>query len=80
MKVCKITPELINRWRVIPRIIVLLYGYTFYEVSHWFMSLDEPTAPQAAFVSTIVGAGAAFFGLYVNSGASLKELQESRNE
>lgn len=63
-----ITPQSLNEWRIIPRIVVALYGYTFYQVSEWFMSLTEPTAPQAAFVSTIVGAGAAFFGLYVNSG------------
>lgn len=66
---CKLgTPETLNRWRVIPRIIVALYGYTFYEVCAWFMSLPDPTTQQAGFVSTIVGAGAAFFGLYVNSG------------
>lgn len=76
----KITPELVNRWRIVPRIIVILYGYTFYEVAHWFMALPEPNAAQSTFVSVIVGAAAAFFGLYVNSGASLSELKENRNE
>ena len=75
-----LSPETVNKWRIIPRMIVVLYGYTFWKVADWFMSLPEPTGPQAAFVSTIVGAGAAFFGLYVNSGASLKELKESRGE
>ena len=29
------------------------------------MGLEDPTNAQAMFISTIVGAGAAFFGLYV---------------
>ena len=59
-----------NEWRIVPRLLIMGYGYTFYEVSQWFMTLDDPTVTQAAFVSTIVGAAAAFFGLYVNSGKS----------
>ena len=74
----KITPELVNRWRVIPRLMLLLYGYMFYRVAEWFMALPDPNAEQSAFVSVMVGAAAAFFGLYVNSGASLKELREAR--
>ena len=34
------------------------------------MALTDPTNAQAAFISTIVGAGAAFFGLYVGKGGS----------
>ena len=40
----------------------------FWRTTEWFMALPEPTAPQSAFVSVIVGAGAAWFGLYVGSG------------
>lgn len=58
----------INRWRIIPRTLILMYGYLFYEVTHWFMALTTPNSQQAAFVSAIIGASAAFFGLYVNSG------------
>lgn len=60
--------ESLNKLRVVPRLLIGLYGYMFYEVAMWFMALPEPTNAQAAFVSTIVGAGAAWFGLYVNSG------------
>jgi hypothetical protein len=31
------------------------------------MALEEPNNAQAGFISVIVGAGAAWFGLYVNS-------------
>ena len=57
----------IDKWRVWPRMLITLYGVMFYKTTDWFMSLPEPTAPQSAFVSVVVGAGAAWFGLYVGS-------------
>lgn len=60
--------KLINDLRIVPRTMILMYGYIFYEVTQWFMNLVAPNSQQAAFVSVIVGASAAFFGLYVNSG------------
>ena len=44
---------------------MVAYGTVFWVTTQWFMGLPDPTAPQAAFVSTVVGAGAAWFGLYV---------------
>ena len=52
------------------RVIMLAYIYAFYQSTTWFMALSDPTNAQAAFISTIVGAGAAFFGLYVGKGGS----------
>ena len=34
------------------------------------MNLPDPTNAQAGFVSVIVGAGAGFFGIYVNGKSS----------
>ena len=66
------TSGVLDKFRVIPRLIMLAYIYAFYSSTVWFMALSNPTNAQAAFISTIVGAGAAFFGLYVGkSGASL---------
>jgi len=66
------TAGLLDKFRVIPRLIMLAYIYAFYASTTWFMALSEPSNAQAAFISTIVGAGAAFFGLYVGKpGASL---------
>ena len=56
-----------DRWRVFPRLLISLYGYSFYRTTEWFMTLPDPTNSQSAFVSVIVGAGAALFGLYVGS-------------
>ena len=61
---------LLDKFRVIPRLIMLAYIYAFYQSTVWFMALTDPTNAQAAFISTIVGAGAAFFGLYVGKSGS----------
>lgn len=60
------TPEWLDKWRIWPRLIISLYGYAFYKTTTWFMALEDPTNAQAGFVSVIVGAGAGFFGIYVN--------------
>lgn len=60
--------DILANLRIVPRVMVLLYGIAFWRVILWFMGLDDPTMAQATFVSTITGAGAAFFGLYVGSG------------
>ena len=58
-------PEGFDKWRIFPRLLISLYGVMFYKPSMWFMTLPDPTNSQSAFVSVIVGAGAAWFGLYV---------------
>jgi|TARA_R110002074_G_scaffold336462_3_gene506996 hypothetical protein len=61
-------PYWFDRLRIFPRIFISIYIYMFYEVVQWFMLLQDPNMAQAGLVSVITGAGAAWFGLYVNSG------------
>ena len=63
----KVSAERIDRWRIIPRLLMLLYGIAFYKCMVWFMELPEPTLEQSGLVSIIVGAGAAWFGLYAGT-------------
>ena len=65
-------PEMLDNWRVIPRLLIFMYAVVFYQTLNWFMALPDPNNAQAGFVSVIVGAGAAWFGLYVNSGSGKK--------
>ena len=60
-----IKPEQIDKWRIFPRFLITLYGVAFWRTTEWFMQLPEPTNAQSAFVSVVVGAGAAWFGRYV---------------
>ena len=64
------TSGIMDQFRLIPRLIMIAYIYAFYSATTWFMALADPTNAQAAFISTIVGAGAAFFGLYVGKPGS----------
>ena len=62
-----IAPEYFSRWRLFPRAFISMYIYLLFETTTWFMALEEPNNAQAGLISVIVGAGAAWFGLYVNS-------------
>tara|TARA_B100000073_G_C23598391_1_gene519338 strand:+ start:195 stop:548 length:354 start_codon:yes stop_codon:yes gene_type:complete len=62
-----VAPEYFSRWRLFPRAFISMYIYLLFKVVTWFMELPTPNAEQAGLVSVIVGAGAAWFGLYVNS-------------
>jgi hypothetical protein len=53
-----------------------MYIYLLWKVVTWFMELPDPSMEQAGLVSVIVGAGAAWFGLYVNSSSTKFEIQE----
>ena len=59
--------RMIDRWRIFPRIFISVYLYLLYQSSMWFMALENPTTDQFGLVSVIIGAGAAWFGLYVRS-------------
>ena len=59
--------ENLDRLRIFPRLFNTVYIWMFYDVVQWFMGLPDPTNQQAGLVSIIVGAGAAWFGLYVRS-------------
>lgn len=61
-----ITPEKLSAWRIVPRLLILCYMLVFYQTTQWFMALDLPNNAQAGFVSVVIGAGAAWFGIYVN--------------
>ena len=68
--------DAIDKWRIWPRMLITLYGVMFYKVTDWFMTLPDPTNAQSAFVSVVVGAGAAWFGLYCGSGSSSKKAED----
>jgi hypothetical protein len=69
-------PGALNAWRIWPRLIITLYGLAFYRTTEWFMDLPDPTNAQAGFVSVVVGAGAGFYGIYVNGKPADTPTQE----
>lgn len=60
--------EIIDGYRIVPRLILGLYCYVGYNISQWFMYIDEPTSQQSAFVSTYALTTSAVIGLYQKTG------------
>lgn len=63
----------IDSWRIFPRVFITVYIILLYRVIEWFMQIPDPNMEQSGLVSIVVGAGAAWFGLYVGSGKGPKE-------
>ena len=59
----------IDAWRIIPRLFLGIYMYLLYFATFWFMDLPEPSLEQSGLISILVGAGAAWVGLYTSSAA-----------
>ena len=59
----------VDAWRIWPRAFLSVYIFLIYFVVMWFIDLPAPTMEQSGLISILVGAGAAWFGLYVNSAA-----------
>ena len=57
----------VDSWRIFPRIFITVYIILLYRVVIWYMNLPDPTMEQSGLVSIVVGAGAAWFGLYTGS-------------
>ena len=57
----------VDSWRIFPRVFISTYIFLLYKVTIWFMNLEAPTFEQSGLVSIVVGAGAAWFGLYAGT-------------
>ena len=57
----------LDAWRIFPRAFITVYMFLLYYTTMWFMALEAPSLEQSGLISVIVGAGAAWFGLYTRS-------------
>jgi hypothetical protein len=60
----------VDAWRIFPRMFLSVYIILLYKCTIWFMSLSAPTMEQSGLISIVVGAGAAWFGLYSGTSKS----------
>ena len=56
-----------DKLRIIPRIVLLLYGICFYYVVMWFTEISNPNTAQSVFTSAFIGSAALFFNFYLSS-------------
>ena len=71
--------QAVDQWRIFPRIFICTYIYLLYRVVMWYMALEAPTMEQSGLVSVVVGAGAAWFGLYTGSSKSKPDTTPPRH-
>jgi|TARA_R100000479_G_scaffold19452_1_gene7367 hypothetical protein len=62
----------IDSWRIFPRAFLSVYIFLLYYSTMWFMALEDPSFEQSGLISIIVGAGAAWFGLYAGTSNASK--------
>ena len=62
----------VDAWRIFPRLFLTVYIVLLYKCVIWYMNLGSPTMEQSGLISIVVGAGAAWFGLYTGSSKSKK--------
>jgi len=65
----------VDAWRIFPRLFLTVYIILLYKVVIWFMELPSPNFEQSGLVSIVVGAGAAWFGLYTGSSKKAPDPQ-----
>ena len=65
----------VDAWRIFPRVFLSVYIFLLYYSVMWFMDLKEPSLEQSGLISIIVGAGAAWFGLYAGTSNSSKNFK-----
>ncbi len=60
--------ELIDAFRLVPRLVLVGYALLVWSVVSWYMGLPDPSTQHAALVTIVVGIIAPIVGLYQSSG------------
>ena len=60
----------VDSWRIFPRLFLTVYIILLYKCVIWYMNLPDPSMEQSGLISIVVGAGAAWFGLYTGTDKS----------
>jgi len=71
--------QAVDSWRIFPRAFLTVYIILLYYTVMWFMDLPNPTFEQSGLISVIVGAGAAWFGLYAGTSGSSKSFKGDKD-
>lgn len=62
------TPENLDKWRIVPRIMMLALTVLTYKAVMWFMTLTTPTLEQTTLVSVMSATLTGAFGMFLGSG------------
>ena len=57
--------NIIDDWKVFPRLMMFVVTVLTYQAVHWFMSLPDPSVAQSGLVSVCMGALTGCFGIWM---------------
>jgi len=55
----------LDDWKVLPRLMMLVFTFMSFRVVEWFMGLEDPTTQQAGLVSVVMGAATGAFAVWM---------------
>jgi len=63
--VAEVTMERFLRWKILPRLMMIMMSIQVWRVVEWFMTLPNPTMEQSALVSVVTGAMTGAFAVWL---------------
>ena len=61
----EITMERFLKWKILPRLMMIMMSISAWRVVEWFMLLPDPTNAQAGLVSVVTGAMTGAFAVWL---------------
>ena len=72
----KMTPETLDRWRILPRLMMLVMTGVYIRCIEWALSQPELTTQQAGLISVITGAMTGSFAIWMGAEKSEPKRME----
>ena len=61
----ELTMERFLKWKILPRLMMIMMSISAWRVVEWFMTLPNPTMEQSALVSVVTGAMTGAFAVWL---------------
>lgn len=61
--------ERFDKYKILPRLMMLVFTFMSFRVVEWFMGLPDPTTQQSALVSVVMGAATGAFAIWMGGEA-----------
>ena len=63
----EVTMERFLRWKILPRLMMIMMSISAWRVVEWFMTLPDLTPAQAGLVSVVTGAMTGAFAVWLGA-------------
>jgi len=70
--------ELIDAYRMIPRILLLSVAYLVWDTIEWYKLLDNPTSQQSALITTVTAIIPFVINFYLSSGRKWQDKDKDK--